>query len=83
MCYPSDGGIIVADEISIVELEYLGLPLFQGVERSYDATLEDAFCRQLRKLGGKWWEGYHDFNMANYGKYRHLSAVEKEILYLA
>jgi hypothetical protein len=55
--YPSRGGIIILDDASPTDLEFLALdrmdpPLFRH-EKSEE---EDAFCQRLLLLGAKWWD---------------------------
>ncbi|KAL4811262.1 hypothetical protein BDV18DRAFT_128993, partial [Aspergillus unguis] len=53
-CYPSSGGIWMA-ELGPIELQHLGIARFQSTERSTAQADEDAFCNQLRKFGGSWY----------------------------
>jgi hypothetical protein len=53
-CWPSVGGIIIAERVPAVELAYIGLDRFHTTPRSLNETEEDVFCMQLRKVGGKW-----------------------------
>ncbi|KAF4627390.1 hypothetical protein G7Y89_g10764 [Cudoniella acicularis] len=82
MYWPSVGSIIVATKLSSVELDFLKLPRFESVQRSYNATEEDEFCRQLRKLGGKWCRNHGDCLMATQGLGRPTTVEEKEALLL-
>jgi hypothetical protein len=82
MCWPSVGGIIVNTHVTSVELDFLKLPRFQSFPRSYNASAEDEFCRQLRRTGGKWWESHGDFIDAVSAKTRPTSAKERESLIL-
>jgi hypothetical protein len=54
-CYPSTGGIWLAD-LGPVELEYLGINRFGSTERSWDEAEEDRFFDVLRQSGGSWYE---------------------------
>jgi hypothetical protein len=54
----------IADWVSPVELDYLGLDRFMEQERAADQAEEDAFCMRLRKVGAKWWHDYNDFTDA-------------------
>jgi hypothetical protein len=69
-CWPSVGGIVIAERVHAVELAYIGLDRFHTTPRSPNETEEDAFCIQLRKIGGKWWSSYDDFEMATRAKLR-------------
>ncbi|MCJ1377237.1 hypothetical protein MMC17_000329 [Xylographa soralifera] len=54
--WPSSGGVIIKDEVDVVELTFLGLDrLNPQMRRDPDSAAEDAFGRELRKIGGKWW----------------------------
>jgi len=54
--WPSSGGVIIKDEVDAVELMFLGLErLNPQMKRDIDPAVEDAFGRELRKIGGKWW----------------------------
>jgi hypothetical protein len=46
------------------------LDRFHTTSRFPNATEEDAFCMQLRKIGGNWWSSYDDFEMATKAKLR-------------
>lgn len=80
-CWPSVSGVIVASRsVHLVELAYIGVDRFHVNARSKNGTVEDAFCMQLRKIGGKWWKGYADFVRG--GKSRMLWPDEREVLFL-
>ena len=52
----STGGVVIKNDSDIVDMEFLGLDRFSPREKRDDDDLqEDAFSRQLRKAGGKWW----------------------------
>jgi hypothetical protein len=54
--WPSTGGVIARNNCDIVELRFLGWnPLEAPESRNEDQEQEDAFCAQLRMIGGKWW----------------------------
>ena len=57
-CWPSMGGIIIAERVLAVELAYIGLDRFHSTPRSSNHTEEDLFCTRLRKIGGKWWSSW-------------------------
>ena len=44
-CWPSVGGIMVADRVSAVELEFIHLDRFHVTHRSFNETEENTFCR--------------------------------------
>ena len=57
-CWPSTGGIWSKD-CSAAELEWLGLPRFDSVDKpsQYNGTDEDLLCNKIRMLGGaKFWK---------------------------
>jgi hypothetical protein len=81
MCWPSVGGIIAAEHVQSVELDFLGLDRFNAVNRTYN-LVEDEFCRRLRLVGGKWWSSYWDFFDATQDRARKLTPEEEEVLYL-
>ncbi|KAE8454253.1 hypothetical protein EG329_005178 [Mollisiaceae sp. DMI_Dod_QoI] len=81
-CWPSVGGIIIGQRVHAVELAYIGLDRFYTTPRSSNETEEDAFCMQLRKIGGKWWRSYDDFEMATGSKVRRMWPDEREVLFL-
>ena len=37
-------------------MDYLSLPRFDAVERSFDSAEEDAFCERLRRVGATRWQ---------------------------
>ncbi|OOQ85835.1 hypothetical protein PEBR_24036 [Penicillium brasilianum] len=49
-CYPSSGGIWLAD-LGPVELPFLEIHRFDSTERSWSEAEEDQFRRELRKFG--------------------------------
>lgn len=53
-CYPSSGGIWMV-ELGPLELQHLGIARFESTERSSIQAEEDAFCHELRKFGGSWY----------------------------
>ena len=54
--WPSKGGVIIRKNADLVELKQLGFdPLDPPSIRSDDQEREEAFCEDLRKIGGKWW----------------------------
>ncbi|PQE04447.1 fungal specific transcription factor protein [Rutstroemia sp. NJR-2017a BVV2] len=80
-CWPSVGGVIVASRsVHPVELTYIGVDRLHVNARSWNETVEDAFCMQLCKIGGKWWNSYDDFVRG--GKSRMLWPDEMEVLFL-
>lgn len=81
MCWPSVGGIIIAETVQSVELDFIGVDRFTPVERSYNTTEEDAFCRKLRLVGGKWWDSYSNYIELDM-KIRNPTIGETEVLYL-
>ena len=81
-CWPSVGGIIIAQRVHAVELAYIGLDRFHTTPRSPNQAEENAFCMQLRKIGGKWWRSYDDFEMATGSKVRRMWPDEREVLFL-
>lgn len=81
--WPSVGGLIVAERVDHIELEYLQLDRSRATPRSQDAAAEDEFCRRLRTVGGKWWVNYGDYEWATVYKMRRVHPHEKEVLYLA
>jgi len=83
VCWPSVGGIIVVQDFSSVELDYIGFsPGDQGLERYPEQDKEDELCRQLRRIGGKWWPSYFEYVWATEMQMRYISATEKEVLLL-
>ncbi|EPE25369.1 hypothetical protein GLAREA_01281 [Glarea lozoyensis ATCC 20868] len=85
-CWPSVGGIIINDNLTPVELEFLSLPRFHEVLRpevdSENITLEDAFCRRLRLTGGKWFADYFDYVGAQRAARRPTTPEEDEVLHI-
>ena len=81
MGWPSVGGIIIAESVQSVELDFLGIDRFMPAQRSYNQTEEDAFCRKLRLVGGKWWESYWDYRLVE-NKSRQMTMEESQVLYL-
>ena len=78
VCWPSVGGIIVVQDFSNVELDYIGFnPGVQGLERYPEQDKEDELCRQLRRIGGKWWVSYFEYVWATEMQMRYMSATEK------
>lgn len=82
-CWPSSGGIIIADFVSRAEIDYLGLDPEQTIPRSKDQSMEDEFCMKVRKIGGKWWAHFRDYDNAIGMQARPLYPDEREILFLA
>ena len=82
MCWPSVGGIIAADNVQSVELDFLGLDRFHAMNRTYNVTEEDIFCRKLRLVGGKWWISYWDYVGATQAHRRKMTTEEEQVLYL-
>jgi hypothetical protein len=81
-CWPSVGEIIIGTHLNSVELDCLKLPRFESVQRAYSTTEEDEFYRQFRKVGGKWWSSYGDYQMAVGMRNRPSTSTEKEGLLL-
>lgn len=54
--YPSTGGIPVKDNATILDMNFLSLPRFDAVERSFDSAEEDNLCERLRRVGATWWQ---------------------------
>ena len=53
--YPSSGGILIKNDIDVVDALFLGINRLQPCFPSSDPT-EDAFCDKLRCIGAKWWQ---------------------------
>ena len=81
-CWPSIGGIIIAQRVHAVELAHIGLDRFDKTPRSRNKTEEDEFCMRLRRIGGKWWSSYEDFGMATGSGLRMMWPDEREVLFL-
>ncbi|KAG4429915.1 hypothetical protein IFR05_014604 [Cadophora sp. M221] len=82
MCYPSVGGIIINRHVTSVELNFLHRARFEDTPRSSDPNEEDAFCRQLRRTGGKWWASYWSYTRAVISRDIPISTKERETLVL-
>jgi hypothetical protein len=82
ICWPSVGGLIIADRVTPVELTFLSLPRFTSTPRSLNQSAEDAFCRQLRKIGGKWFPGHWDWWAKYVQMSRGMTISEMEVLTL-
>jgi hypothetical protein len=55
--WPSRGGIIVLENATPPDFDYVGLdPLDPPLRRSADQDAEDAFCQALLRLGATWWD---------------------------
>jgi hypothetical protein len=55
--WPSRGGIIVLENATPPDFDYLGLdPLDPPLRRDADQDAEDAFCQALLRLGATWWD---------------------------
>lgn len=55
--WPSRGGIIVLENATPLDFDYLHLdPLDPPLRRNADQDAEDAFCRALLLLGATWWD---------------------------
>jgi hypothetical protein len=81
-CWPSVGGIIIAERVHPVEVLFLDLDRFYPTPRAPNATQEDEFCKKLRMVGGKWWASYLEFEWAIRYKMRQLWPDERDMLYL-
>ncbi|PVH73084.1 hypothetical protein DL98DRAFT_431944, partial [Cadophora sp. DSE1049] len=75
-------GIIVAERVHHVELANSSLDRFHSTPRSSNSTEEDIFCRNLRKIGGKWWSSWWDCQEATKSKMRMMWPDEREVLFL-
>lgn len=68
--WPSKGGVIIRTNADTVELKQLGFdPLDPPATRCKDQEKEDAFCQELRKIGGRWWRSerrYLDVNFRSW-----------------
>lgn len=42
-------------QADILDMLYLSVPRSHPVQRSDDASVEDAFCNRLRRIGATWW----------------------------
>jgi hypothetical protein len=82
ICWPSVGGLIIADRVTPIELQYLSLPRFTSTPRSLNQTAEDEFCRQLRKIGGKWFPSHWDWWAKYVQMSRDMKLSEMEVLTL-
>jgi hypothetical protein len=69
-CFPSEGGVWIADWVSPVELDFLGLDRFKALEKSENQDEEDIFCRRLQKVGAKLWRDFDDYIDAMHGARR-------------
>lgn len=64
--WPSRGGVIVLDEPTPPDFDYLQLdPLDPTVEPGADQEVEDAFCRGLLRLGATWWDSQERHHFVN------------------
>jgi hypothetical protein len=52
--YPSTGGYWMK-QADMLDMLYLSVPRSHPVQRSDDASVEDAFCDRLRRTGATWW----------------------------
>lgn len=69
--YPSSGGFVRKDEIKSTELDWLGLKLPTGSNRTVknvgndDEGEENRFALRLMQLGGRWWPSQKFWNRHN------------------
>jgi hypothetical protein len=55
--WPSRGGLIVLERVTIVDIGFLGIdPVNPRLNRDPDQDAEDQFCQQLLLLGAKWFD---------------------------
>ncbi|KAB8346052.1 hypothetical protein FH972_023104 [Carpinus fangiana] len=77
--YPSSGGIIKLP-FDIVVAKYLGADRLSITLRKDDRFDEDALSRQLRLLGGKWWQSEYDWGMKLVGIRKSTNAEWQEMI---
>ncbi|KAF1961811.1 hypothetical protein CC80DRAFT_488217 [Byssothecium circinans] len=64
--YPSRGGIIMLEDASPADLEFMALDRMDPIMfRHEDPKDEDAFCQRLLLLGAKWWDSMARFILLN------------------
>ena len=62
--WPSKGGVIILDNATAPDFEYLGLDRLHPVMKRYEKPDdEDAFCEQILLLGAKWWSSYARYSL--------------------
>lgn len=81
-CWPSTGGLIVAEGVHAVELQYVVVDRIHVIERSWNATEGDEFCMKLRRIGGKWWDNYINYIQATAYKLKPMYQDERGVIYL-
>lgn len=61
--WPSSGGVWVHHQCYGVELDFLGLPRFEqsSTERDTDPEKEDAFCKRLEWIGGRYFKSEYAY----------------------
>jgi len=60
--WPSRGGLIVLDNTTAVDIEFLGLdPVKPRLRRDSDQDAEDRFCQLILRLGAKWFDSRDRF----------------------
>lgn len=78
--WPSSGGVIIKDNANGVEMVFLGLDRFNPPsERFEDAEAEDAFGRELRKIGGKRWKSEQRYLDAYFAEGNGTKLTEAEL----
>ncbi|KAK3897537.1 hypothetical protein C8A05DRAFT_47889 [Staphylotrichum tortipilum] len=61
--FPSKGGVYMLS-CSAMELEFLGLDLFETALPSADPAEEDSLCARMRLLGPEWWPSLEAYKHA-------------------
>lgn len=77
--WPSKGGVVKRINADLVELKQLGFnPLYPPTTRFADPEREDAFCRELRKIGGRWWPSEQRYDDVKFGDWEQVDPTEDE-----
>lgn len=64
--YPSRGGVIMLEDASPADIDFLSLDRMDPPTLRYeDPKEEDAFCQRLLLLGAKWWDSLERYWLLN------------------
>lgn len=78
--WPSTGGVIIRPNADLVEMKQLCFdPLQPPKKRFEDEEQEDAFCKELMKIGGKWWASEKRFLSIWFGDWDESQPTEEEL----
>ena len=79
--YPSSGGILIKEEVNIVDMQFLQLDRFSAADRSWEIVQEDEFCARMRRIGATWWKKKEEWIEVSIGIRKKTALESRQLIF--